>query len=383
MVSYIDPGAACLEITDICHNYGQKAVLQHVSLAARKSEVVALLGPSGSGKSTLLAVTAGIVKPRQGKILLHGRNLLDLPPEARGLGMVFQDYALWPHMTVAQNVAFPLRARGIVATEIATRTQTALTRVGLDDFAARRPHQLSGGQQQRVALARAVVAEPQLLLLDEPLSALDPATRTSVRGELAGLLRKLGLTTIIVTHEREEAFELADRVAVLVDGEIQQHASPEDVYERPANLAVARFMGVNLLSVRTDGSAGAELRGNPGCRLELPCALPNGTAELVIVPEQCHVVENHPERTNVFLAELLRSQYRGGEYRSHVRIGNPQIGQVIEARSKDSPRGERLLVHLPAKSLHIVRSSPQAAPQTAVEPREAHRTLDQLQEEIA
>jgi ABC-type Fe3+/spermidine/putrescine transport system ATPase subunit len=350
MVSYADPGAACLEITDICHNYGQKAVLQHVSLVARKSEVVALLGPSGSGKSTLLAVTAGIVKPCQGKILLHGRNLLDLPPEAR---------------------------------EIATRTQTALTRVGLDDFAARRPHQLSGGQQQRVALARAVVAEPQLLLLDEPLSALDPATRTSVRGELAGLLRKLGLTTIIVTHEREEAFELADRVAVLVDGEIQQHASPEDVYERPANLAVARFMGVNLLSVRTDGSAGAELRGNPGCRIELPCALPNGTAELVIVPEQCHVVENHPEMTNVFLAELLRSQYRGGEYRSHVRIGNPQIGQVIEARSKDSPRGERLLVHLPAKSLHIVRSSPQAAPQTAVELREARRTLDKLQEEIA
>ena len=164
---------------------------------------MALLGPSGSGKSTLLAAIAGIVKPHAGEILVDGRNLLDLPTEARGLGMVFQDYALWPHMTVAQNVAFPLRARKYPSRAISDRVDGALKRVGLQGFELRRPHQLSGGQQQRVALARAIAAETQLLLLDEPLSALDPATRSSVRGELAEILRKLDLTTIIVTHDRE------------------------------------------------------------------------------------------------------------------------------------------------------------------------------------
>ena len=178
-----------LEIKNVSHSYGRKPALQHVSLEARKSEVLALLGPSGSGKSTLLAAVAGMVKPNKGKILLGGRNLLELPPEQRGLGMVFQDFALWPHMTVAQNVAFPLRVRKCSPTEIANRTDKALARVGLAGFAGRRPHELSGGQQQRVALARAVVAETELLLLDEPLSALDPATRSSVRSELADILR--------------------------------------------------------------------------------------------------------------------------------------------------------------------------------------------------
>jgi iron(III) transport system ATP-binding protein len=172
------------EIKNLSHIYGNNTALRNISLKVAKREVLALLGPSGSGKSTLLASIAGMVTPTEGEILLAGRNILGLPPEIRGLGMVFQDFALWPHMTVAQNIGFPLRVRKFTPNEIAKRTEAALARVGLADFALRRPHQLSGGQQQRVALARAVVAETQLLLLDEPLSALDRGTRSGVRANL-------------------------------------------------------------------------------------------------------------------------------------------------------------------------------------------------------
>ena len=315
MASFDAHSFAFLEIKNLSHSYGQKPALQNVSLDAQKSEVLALLGPSGSGKSTLLAAIAGMVKPTEGKILLGGRNLLDLPPESRGLGMVFQDFALWPHMTVAQNVAFPLRVRRCAPTEVANRTEQALARVGLSGFAARRPHELSGGQQQRVALARAVVAETELLLLDEPLSALDPATRARVRSELADILRNLNLTTIIVTHDREEAFELADRIAVLVDGRIQQHSRPEDAYERPVNLSVARFMGANVISVRARSDGSATLNDDSAQRLELPKVVGEGPAQVVIVPEQIRVTGVQPGLKNVLRGYVLRCQYSGGEYR--------------------------------------------------------------------
>jgi iron(III) transport system ATP-binding protein len=381
MVSVSDSASPCLEIAGIWHYYGDKAALKDIWLDAHSSEVLALLGPSGSGKSTLLAAVAGMIKPSGGEIRLRGQNLIGLEPEARGLGMVFQDYALWPHMTVLQNVAFPLRARRLPATQVAIRAQNALTRVGLKGFEARRPHQLSGGQQQRVALARAVVAEPQLLLLDEPLSALDPATRASVRGELAALLRKLALTSIIVTHEREEAFELADRVAVLVDGQIQQHASPQEVYERPANPAVAQFMGINLLSVVVDGEGHAALRNSPFCSIEIAAGAVKEAAEIAIVPERTRVVDPRSVSRNVLEAELLRSQYRGGEYRLQVRLGGAGSGQIIEARSQEQPRGEKVFVHLPIDSLHIIGSKARNV-QTAARPV-VDRLPENLQEEIA
>jgi ABC-type Fe3+/spermidine/putrescine transport system ATPase subunit len=370
-----------LEIVGVTHYYGPKAALNDVSLDARQSEVLALLGPSGSGKSTLLAAIAGMVKPTTGKIVLRGRDLLDLPPESRGLGMVFQDYALWPHMTVGQNVAFPLRARRMASGEIATRTQSALTRVGLQGFETRRPHQLSGGQQQRVALARAVIAEPQLLLLDEPLSALDPATRASVRGELAGLLRKLGLTTIIVTHEREEAFELADRVAVLVDGRIQQHATPQEVYERPANLAVAKFMGVNLLSGQVYPDGSIELNDRTAVRLELPGAPNPGACHLVFVPEQTRILDDRTGLKNVVPGRLVLSQYRGGEYRLKISIGDAPTAQIIEARSKVAPREGSVFVHLAAETIHVIPDVPNMSPTPVSQPATSIE-LTKLQEEI-
>jgi ABC-type Fe3+/spermidine/putrescine transport system ATPase subunit len=377
-------GRAFLEIKNLSHSYGDQAALKDVSLEVKQGELLALLGPSGSGKSTLLSVIAGIVKPNEGKLFLDGRELLQLPPEARGLGMVFQDFALWPHMTVAENVAFPLRVRRRSAGETNRRTEEALNRVGLEGFGSRRPHELSGGQQQRVALARAVVAETRLLLLDEPLSALDPATRSSVRTELAEILRKLDLTTIIVTHDREEAFELAGRIAVLVDGQIQHHSVPEDIYERPANLTVARFMGTNLISVRLRSDGSAELKGTPPRRLELPYHAGEGPGYLAIVPEKTRVTENRFGRINVLQGQVLRAQYRGGEYRLHIKIGDLQNAEILEARSNESPRGDWLFVHLPREALHVIKHFPLAGAATVTANRfmaDTHPT--KLQEEIA
>ncbi|HLN87751.1 MAG TPA: ABC transporter ATP-binding protein [Candidatus Limnocylindrales bacterium] len=372
-----------LEIKNITHLYGQKPALQNVSLEAHKSEVLALLGPSGSGKSTLLAVIAGIVQSSAGKVLINGRNLLDLPPEFRGLGMVFQDFALWPHMTVFENVGFPLRVRKTAPGEIKLRAEDALQRVGLTGFESRRPHQLSGGQQQRVALARAVVAEAQLLLLDEPLSALDPATRSTVRSELCEILRKLDLTTIIVTHDREEAFELADRIAVLVDGQIQQHAIPEEVYERPANLTVARFMGANILKARILSEGSAELNDGAHTRLKLNPSNCKGPVHLTIVPEKTLVVDNPSGVANVVPARLLRSQYRGGEYRLQVKIGDRETGQIVEARSRDKPRGDWLSVCLSIEAIHVIQEWTAGAPLTAASQIVTNCQLTKLQEEIA
>jgi ABC-type Fe3+/spermidine/putrescine transport system ATPase subunit len=371
-----------LSIRGVSHFYGQKPALRDLSLEVKGSEVLALLGPSGSGKSTLLAVIAGIVKPQSGTVLLNGQNLLALPTAHRGLGMVFQDFALWPHMTVAQNVAFPLRARACAPTEIATRTEKALARVGLESFAARRPHQLSGGQQQRVALARAVVADTELLLLDEPLSALDPATRSAIRSELAEILRRLNLTTIIVTHDREEAFEIADSIAVLVDGELRQHGKAQDVYERPANVTVARFMGTNVMTARVRSDGAAEI--NEGSSLlELPRPAVEGPAHLAIVPEQVRIAESHSAMKNILRGKLTKVQYRGGEYRVQVEIGGPAFAQTIEARSKQPPREDAVLVHLPVEAIHVIQESPPAAPIAADIQQTAITSSIQFQEETA
>jgi ABC-type Fe3+/spermidine/putrescine transport system ATPase subunit len=346
------PDIAYLQIRKLSHRYGDTPALQAVSLDAARSEILALLGPSGSGKSTLLAAIAGIVTPQDGEILVDGRNILDSPPEARGLGMVFQDYALWPHLTVAQNVAFPLRARSYPSGEIIIQVEKALRRVGLEGFEKRRPHQLSGGQQQRVALARAIVAQVRLLLLDEPLSALDPATRSTIRGELADILRNLDLTTLIVTHDREEAFELAHRVAVLVNGRVQQHAAPEQIYERPANVTVARFMGLNVLPVEALGENKVRLRGGD-CELELPACHHKTLSHVAIVPERTAILHDPGGWKNVLQGKLLKTQYRGGEYRLQVQLGIAS-DQIIEARSHTAPAGESVYVHLPVQAIHVI-----------------------------
>lgn len=240
-----------LEIRDLVKSYdGWQQAVRGISLDIRKGEFVSFLGPSGSGKTTTLMMVAGFEKPTSGSIRLGGREIAPVPPHKRNIGMVFQNYALFPHMTAAENVGFPLRMRKRPAAEIARRSKEALAMVGLADFAGRQPRELSGGQQQRVALARALVFEPDVLLLDEPLGALDKNLREHMQVEIKRIHRELGITTIYVTHDQTEAMTMSDRIAVFSQGAVEQFAAPLDVYLRPATRFVGGFVGdSNFLDV--------------------------------------------------------------------------------------------------------------------------------------
>ena len=267
--------------------YGRTQVLTDVSIAIEPGEFFALLGPSGSGKSTLLRLLAGFLRPQSGAIRVSGEDVTRVPPWERDIGMVFQNYALWPHMTVAANVAFGLEERRLRRSDIARRTAAALELVGLAEYGARRPGQLSGGQQQRVALARTIAIEPKVLLLDEPLSNLDAKLRIHMRAELLALQRKLGITTIFVTHDQEEALSIADRVAVLDQGVIQQVGTPVELYDTPANRFIAHFVGtINLLSGTLETADGnAVFRSDMVGAMTLEAAAASsGPAEIAIRP---------------------------------------------------------------------------------------------------
>ncbi|WP_406854562.1 ABC transporter ATP-binding protein [Alsobacter sp. KACC 23698] len=242
---------ADLVIENVKLSYGDVDILKGVSLSVEKGQIVALLGPSGSGKTTLLRCVAGLEQPYAGRIAIAGKTLFDgakdinLPPEERGLGLVFQSYALWPHKTVYDNVAYPLKLRGVAGAQIKTRVARALESIGIGHLGARFPHQLSGGQQQRVALARALVYEPPVILLDEPLSNLDAKLREEARVWLRQLISELGLSALCVTHDQVEAMALADRILLLNGGVVEQQGTPEEMYGSPATLFAAEFMGAN------------------------------------------------------------------------------------------------------------------------------------------
>ncbi|CCQ74505.1 ABC transporter ATP-binding protein [Magnetospira sp. QH-2] len=256
MTNAHEPAGVVIE--DLNLSFGDTHVLKGVDLTISQGEFFAFLGPSGSGKSTLLRAIAGFGPTPSGRILIQGRDIAKLPPWKRDVGMVFQNYALWPHMTVRRNVAFGLEERRIARAEINSRVDRALDMVGLRDLADRRPSQLSGGQQQRIALARTIVVEPKVLLLDEPLSNLDANLRVQMRRDIRELQQKLELTTIFVTHDQEEANTTSDRMAVLDQGVIQQVGSPVQLYDNPANLFVAKFLGTaNIIkgSVNQEGEA--------------------------------------------------------------------------------------------------------------------------------
>jgi iron(III) transport system ATP-binding protein len=248
-MSDIKTQSAGVSIKGLNLSFGETHVLKGIDLEIEQGEFFAFLGPSGSGKSTLLRAIAGFGPTPTGKILIGGDEIAHLPPWKRNVGMVFQSYALWPHMTVRKNVAFGLEERNLRKNEVNQRVDTALEMVGLLGLAERRPSQLSGGQQQRIALARTIVIEPRVLLLDEPLSNLDANLRVQMRRDIRTLQQKLKLTTIFVTHDQEEANTTSDRLAVLEDGIIQQIGTPLELYDNPANLFVANFLGTaNVLS---------------------------------------------------------------------------------------------------------------------------------------
>ena len=248
--------AVDVDIRHVDLSYGSNHVLKNVNLNIKPGEFFAFLGPSGCGKTTLLRLIAGFNVADRGEVLIGGSDVSRLPPWQRDVGMVFQSYALWPHMSVAQNVAFGLEERKVPKAEVTKCVMAALDLVGLSHLADRKPSQLSGGQQQRVAVARTIVIEPKVLLLDEPLSNLDAKMRVQVRHELRDLQQRLNLTTVFVTHDQEEANAICDRIAIMNDGMIQQVGTPMELYEKPCNLFVATFLGsANVLRGRVEGAS--------------------------------------------------------------------------------------------------------------------------------
>ncbi len=316
-------------IEHVSFRYGATAVLDDIDLAVERGEFFAFLGPSGSGKTTLLRLVAGFGRPSAGRILIGERDVTRLPPWSRNVGMVFQSYALWPHMSVAKNVAFGLERRKLGRAEIERKVRDALDLVGLTAYADRRPAQLSGGQQQRVALARTLVIEPEVLLLDEPLSNLDARLRVDMRSELRQLQRKLGLTAIYVTHDQEEANAIADRLAVLDQGRIQQVGKPIELYDRPANRFVATFLGTaNLI----DGAIEANGRFVAADGFVLTgIAGPPGPACISIRPQDIGVTR--PE--NGIPAQVTEREFLGGVTRYRMQAGRHAIIVDIPHRRGD------------------------------------------------
>ncbi|QWT21141.1 ATP-binding cassette domain-containing protein [Bacillus sp. NP157] len=294
-----------LRIEEISKAWNGHTVLDRVSFHAGASDFVCLLGPSGCGKTTLLRTVAGLTTPDAGRIVLDGRDITRLPARERGMGIVFQSYSLFPDLTAAANIGYPMRLRGVPSATMAARSTELLARVGLGSLGARFPDELSGGQQQRVALARALAAEPALLLLDEPLSALDPAIRAQLRGEIRSLQRSLAIPTIMVTHDQDEALALADTIVCMRAGRIEQIGSPRDLYERPASRFVAEFIGrANLLPTAfvRDAMPGFLERRPPGA---------DATWDLCLRPEDL-VVQPDPRGHGVvtdttFLGNLTRA----------------------------------------------------------------------------
>jgi len=310
---------SAIELQDASRAFGAVVALDHVSLTVAPGEFFALLGPSGSGKTTCLRLIAGFDRPDSGRILLEGIDVTDVPPYDRNLNTVFQDYALFPHLTVEENVAYGPRVRGVAAGERRRRAGEMLELVRLGDYGGRRPGQLSGGQRQRVALARALINSPKVLLLDEPLGALDLKLREEMQAELKGLQQRLGITFLFVTHDQGEALSMADRVAVFSQGRIEQLDTPRGLYARPRTAFVASFVGsANVV----DAEAAARLTGRAqsfAIRPELIELLPAGVA-----PEDGAVT------CEGMLEDVL---YHGASSRCHVRIDQATLLAVSRAES--------------------------------------------------
>ncbi|MEK7232130.1 MAG: ABC transporter ATP-binding protein [Pseudomonadota bacterium] len=280
-----------VEFQNIALAFGKTQVLRDIDLAIEPGEFFALLGPSGSGKSTLLRVLAGFAQPQAGRVLVDGKDISAVPPWQRDIGMVFQNYALWPHMTVHDNVAFGLEERRLPKNVIEQKVAAVLELVGLKEFGSRRPSQLSGGQQQRVALARTIAIEPKVLLLDEPLSNLDAKLRVHMRMELLALQRKLGVTTIFVTHDQEEALSISDRVAVLDAGVIQQVGTPVELFDHPVNRFIANFVGTaNMFAGTLRPGADGMVFESPALGTLLLRGTPAAMAGAVEIAFRPHVV---------------------------------------------------------------------------------------------
>jgi iron(III) transport system ATP-binding protein len=336
-----------LSLSGIVKSFGSAPVIAGVSLEVHSGEFFSLLGPSGCGKSTLLRIIAGLESADAGSVSI-GENPVDsVPPQKRGIGMVFQQYALWPHMTIAQNVRFGLETQGLTNKERDARMNKALERVQMVEYRDRYPHQISGGQQQRVALARALAMEPSIILLDEPLSNLDARLRAEIRHELAELHQRLGTTMVYVTHDQEDALSLSSRLAIMNRGTIEQVATPQDVYRDPATPLCARFIGdanlrpCSVLARDTETSAHVALIAAPNvrfnARVRAGLARDVSTGFLCLRPSALSVEPLADKRTqshNHLTAQVVRSSYKGSEYDVEVLTD-----QKIVLRGSYKPAG--------------------------------------------
>ncbi len=312
--------APTVTIREVTKTYGRFKALDGVSLDIAAGEFVTLLGPSGSGKTTLLMVLAGFVRPDAGSIRFGDTEMVLTPPHKRDIGIVFQNYALFPHMTVAGNVGYPLRLRGVAKAEILRRAEEALALVQLDGYGERRVDQLSGGQKQRVALARAIVFEPRILLMDEPLSALDKKLREQMQIEIRQLHERLGITTVYVTHDQREALTLSDRIAVIDKGRFAQVDVPDRLYERPATRFVADFVGEShFLPVEVAG--GVVRLGDRTLALAAPPVVSDGPALLVLRPEKLDIIDGlDADGVNRIDGVVEGSVYQGESFLLQVRV---------------------------------------------------------------
>ncbi|MDO5604586.1 MAG: ABC transporter ATP-binding protein [Paracoccus sp. (in: a-proteobacteria)] len=306
---------------------GQTLVVKDLNLSIGKGEFLTMLGPSGSGKTTCLMMLAGFETATHGEIRLEGRNINHVPPHRRGIGMVFQNYALFPHMTVGENLSFPLEVRGLSRHERTARIARALDMVQMGGFASRRPAQLSGGQQQRIALARALVFDPKLVLMDEPLGALDKQLREHMQFEIKALHDRLGITVVYVTHDQGEALTMSDRIAVFNDGRIQQLARPADLYERPENSFVAAFIGENnaldgVIASLSGATATVRLTSGEVIDATAPAGAAVGQPTTVSIrPERVEFKPGlMPEGAHMIDAEVLETIYMGDILRARLRV---------------------------------------------------------------
>jgi len=310
-----------LQIKNLRKTYGDFTAVKDIQLHIKQGEFLTLLGGSGSGKTTTLLSVAGFLEPTSGEILLNGDSLLDKPAHKRNIGMVFQQYSLFPHMSIFDNVAFPLKMRKVGKAQIKERVENILSLVELDGFAKRKPSQLSGGQQQRVALARALVFEPNILLMDEPLAALDKKLRETMQMEIRQLHDKLDLTIIYVTHDQEEALKMSDRIAVFNKGSIEQIGTPEDLYDRPGTQFVAQFLGnSNAIHGKVIESSGgyATIENDQGNVFKASANEEHAEGDAVVVmvrPEKVDISTTKKESLNLIEAKVSEMIYLGESYR--------------------------------------------------------------------
>jgi iron(III) transport system ATP-binding protein len=352
-----------LHLERIVKKYGKVTAVDDLSLEVRDGELLTLLGPSGCGKTTVLRCVSGFVRPDSGQISLGERKITEIPPQKRGIGLVFQNYALWPHMTVFENLAFGLRIKKLSKNDLLQKVERVLSLVQLEGLGDRFPRQLSGGQQQRVALARALVLEPEILLLDEPLSNLDALLREQMRFEIGQIHKHAGITTIYVTHDQTEAMVISDRIAVMEKGRMMQLGSPHEVYSKPANKFVAGFMGTtNFIHGRVTRVEGddAVVVTEDGLTLagRGPGLQPGLDADVAIRPESIKFLNLDEARAlqqtpNVHEAEVIRASYVGELIDYQLKIKNHMIRAKGEVRTLRGV-GERIHIKLDPDQLAVL-----------------------------